>query len=104
MRYNQSQGDHTFFIKHPKSRGVTTLLVYVDNIIVIENDLKERKALRCQMENEFEIKDLKESNLLENQNFENQFLEARMKNKGWIGLTIDQMRVAVQARAEPYKA
>ena len=45
--YKQSQGDHTLFIKHSKSGGVTTLLVYVDDIIVIENDLKERKTLRC---------------------------------------------------------
>ena len=32
--YKQSQGDHTLFIKHSIARGVTTLLVYVDNIIV----------------------------------------------------------------------
>ena len=58
MGYKQSQGDHTLFIKHSKSGGVTTLLVYVDDIIVIGNDLKERKTLRCQLAKEFEIKDL----------------------------------------------
>ncbi|KAL6311485.1 hypothetical protein AAG906_025586 [Vitis piasezkii] len=58
MGYNQSQGDHTLFINHSKLGGVTTLLVYVDDIIVIGNDLEEREALRCQLENEFEIKDL----------------------------------------------
>ena len=48
MGYNQSQGDHTLFINHSKLGGVTTLLVYVDDIIVIRNDLEEREALRCQ--------------------------------------------------------
>ena len=33
-RYKQSQGDHTLFIKHSVARGVTALLVYVDDIIV----------------------------------------------------------------------
>ena len=36
--YKQSQGDHTFFIKHSISGGVTTLIVYVDDIIVTGND------------------------------------------------------------------
>ena len=58
MGYKQSQGDHTFFIKHSKLGRVTALLVYVDDIFVTENDLKERKALRCQLAKEFEIKDL----------------------------------------------
>ena len=31
MGYKQSQGDHTLFIKHLDLRGVTALLVYVDN-------------------------------------------------------------------------
>lgn len=30
----QSQGDHTFFIKHTGSGGITALLVYVDDLIV----------------------------------------------------------------------
>ena len=42
MGYRQSQGDHTLFIKHSPSRGVTALLVYVDDIIVIGDDDKER--------------------------------------------------------------
>jgi hypothetical protein len=41
MGYRQSQGDHTLFIKHSPSRGVTALLIYVDDIIVIGNDDKE---------------------------------------------------------------
>lgn len=49
MGYEQSQGDHTF-IKHSPSGGVTTLLVYVDDIIVMGNDDNERHVLlelRC---------------------------------------------------------
>ena len=34
MGYKQSQADHTLFVKHSASRGVTTLLVYVDDIVV----------------------------------------------------------------------
>ncbi|RVW39576.1 Retrovirus-related Pol polyprotein from transposon RE1 [Vitis vinifera] len=56
MGYKQSQNDHTLFIKHSKSGGVTALLVYMDDIIVTGNDLKEREALICQLAKEFEIK------------------------------------------------
>ena len=38
LGFKQSQGDHTLFIKHFDSGRVTTLLVYVDDIIVIGND------------------------------------------------------------------
>ena len=38
MGYRQSQGDHTLFIKPSDSRGVTTLLVYVDDIIMKGNN------------------------------------------------------------------
>ena len=41
MGYRQSQGDHALFIKHSDLGGVTTLLVYVDDIIMIGNDEKE---------------------------------------------------------------
>ena len=54
--YKQSQGDHTLFIKHSTSGGVTALLVYVDDIIVIGNDKEERDGLRKCLAREFEIK------------------------------------------------
>ena len=41
MGYKQSQGDHTLFIKHSDSGGVTALLVYVDDIIVTRNNEKD---------------------------------------------------------------
>lgn len=58
MRYKQSQADHTFFVKHSASGGVTTLLVYVDDIVVTGNDLEGREALRRCLIKEFEIKEL----------------------------------------------
>ena len=46
------------FIKHLDSRRVTTLLVYVDDIIVTRNDEKERQTLRQCLTKEFDIKEL----------------------------------------------
>ena len=58
MGYKQSQADHTLFVKHSASGGVTTLLVYVDDIVVTGNDLEGREALRRCLIKEFEIKEL----------------------------------------------
>lgn len=33
MGYRQSQEDHTLFIKHSTLKGVTILIIYVDDII-----------------------------------------------------------------------
>ena len=56
--YKQSQGNHTLFIKHSISGGVTSLIVYVDDIIVTGNDEKEKNTLKQCLAKEFEIKDL----------------------------------------------
>ena len=56
--YTQSQGNYTHFIKNSNSGGVTTLLVYVGDIIVIRNDEKENEALKQCIIKEFEIKSL----------------------------------------------
>ena len=58
MGYKQSQGDHTLFIKHSPSGGVTALLVYVDDIIVTGDDVKEKQVLSQSLAKEFEIKAL----------------------------------------------
>ena len=42
LGYKQSQGDHTLFIKHSVSGGITILLVYVDDIIVTGDDKREQ--------------------------------------------------------------
>ena len=56
--YKQSQGDQNIFIKHLAARGVTTLLVYVDNIIVTRNDEREKHEVKQRLAKEFEIKEL----------------------------------------------
>ena len=58
LRYKQSWGDHTLFIKHNGEGKITTLLIYVDDIIITGNDDIERLALREHLAQEFEIKDL----------------------------------------------
>ena len=56
--YKQSQGDHTLFIKHSNRREVTALLVYVNDIIVTENDEREKHEVKQRLPTEFEIKEL----------------------------------------------
>lgn len=58
MKYRQSQGDHTLFIKFSTSGKVTVLIVYVDDIIVTGNDPEEISRLKGHLAKEFEIKDL----------------------------------------------
>lgn len=56
MKY-KLKGDHTSFIKHSASRGVTTLLMYMDDNIVFYNDLWEKKAFHQCLNREFETKE-----------------------------------------------
>ncbi|CAJ2640143.1 unnamed protein product [Trifolium pratense] len=58
LGFKQSQGDHTLFVKHSKSGGVTVLLVYVDDIIVTGDDEEEQQMLSQHLAKEFEIKTL----------------------------------------------
>lgn len=58
MGYTQSQGDHTLFIRHSKTGGVTALLVCVDDIIITGNDGQEQLRLKKHLAEEFEIKHL----------------------------------------------
>ena len=57
MGYTQSRGDHTLFFKHSSGK-VTTLLVYVDDIVVTGSDMEEQQSLKRKLAEEFEIKDL----------------------------------------------
>ncbi|XP_028127083.1 uncharacterized protein LOC114323622 [Camellia sinensis] len=55
--FKQSQADHTLFLKH--SHGKTTaLIVYVDDIVLIGDNVEEVPRLKEYLANEFEIKDL----------------------------------------------
>jgi len=58
LGYKESQGDHTLFIKHSVSGGVTILMVYVDDIIVIGDDKREQEKLSQCLVAKFEIKTL----------------------------------------------
>lgn len=46
-------------MKHSKLGGVTALLVYVDDIIVIRNDVEGMQSLEKCLEKEFEIKEVR---------------------------------------------
>lgn len=56
--YEQSQRDYTMLIKHLYIREVTTLLVYIDNIIVTCDNEEEKLILKQCLYKEFEIKKL----------------------------------------------
>ena len=58
--YKQSQSDHTLFIKHSNDGKMSILIVYVDDIILTGNDLKEMETLKMKLATEFEVKDLGE--------------------------------------------
>lgn len=58
MDNKQSQGDRTLFIKCSSSGGVIALIVYVDDIILTNNDLTEREILKVKLVKVFEIIDL----------------------------------------------
>ncbi|KAL2461978.1 cysteine-rich RLK (RECEPTOR-like protein kinase) 8 [Abeliophyllum distichum] len=56
--YKQSKSaDHTLFLKKQQGKAIA-LIVYVDDMIVKENDPEERKALQEYMSREFKMKDL----------------------------------------------
>jgi len=57
LGYKQSQGNHTLFIHHSTTGGVTVLLVYVDDIVVTGNDEERMTRLKECLIKEFEIKD-----------------------------------------------
>nr|CAN62086.1 hypothetical protein VITISV_035123 [Vitis vinifera] len=55
--YHQSNSDHTLFLKKQHGK-ITTLIVYVDDMVVTGNDPEERKALQNYLSREFKMKDL----------------------------------------------
>ena len=55
--YKQSNSDHTLFIKHKEGK-VTALIVYVDDMVLTEDDPCEMKALQEYLATKFEMKDL----------------------------------------------
>ena len=55
--YGQCNGDHTMFYKH-SDRKIAIFVVYVDDIIITEDDKEEIERLKGCLSKEFEIKDL----------------------------------------------
>ncbi|KAJ7954112.1 Retrovirus-related Pol polyprotein from transposon TNT 1-94 [Quillaja saponaria] len=55
--YQQSNADHTMFVKHCHGR-ITILIVYVDDIVVTGDNPIEVSKLKNHLAREFEIKDL----------------------------------------------
>ena len=55
--YHQSNSDHTLFLKKQQGK-ITTLIIYVDDIVVTGNDSEEKKALQKYLSKEFETNDL----------------------------------------------
>jgi hypothetical protein len=55
--YRQSNWDHTLFLKHRNGK-VTTLIVYVDDMVVTGNNPPDQAALENYLSKEFEMKDL----------------------------------------------
>ena len=57
IEYQQSNEDHTLFVKHKEGK-VTALIVYVDDMILTGDDPEEMRTLREYLSVEFEMKDL----------------------------------------------
>lgn len=55
--YRQNQAYHTLFVNDHRGK-VTTLILYVDDIVIPSNDPYEIKSLRSYLEKQYEIKDL----------------------------------------------
>ncbi|RVX02203.1 hypothetical protein CK203_025476 [Vitis vinifera] len=56
--FQQSQIDHTLFYKYSKDGKVEILIVYVDEIILTDDDIDELERLKKRLAKDFEIKDL----------------------------------------------
>lgn len=58
MVSSKANPNHTlFFFKYQKDK-VTTLIIYVDNMIITENDNEEISSLQEYLPTEFEMKNL----------------------------------------------
>lgn len=46
LGYKQAQGNNALFIKHFGTKGIITLLIYVNDIIITGDDEKEKLMLK----------------------------------------------------------
>lgn len=56
--FQQSNSDHTLFLKH-RLGEVTALIIYVDDMIITGDDMEEISRLQEQLATEFEMKNLR---------------------------------------------
>jgi len=56
FRYHQINSDHTLFLKRKQDK-IMTVIVYVDDMVVMGNDPEERKNLQNYLSKEFKMKD-----------------------------------------------
>ncbi|KAF2295727.1 hypothetical protein GH714_033744 [Hevea brasiliensis] len=61
--YHQSNANHTLFMKYRRG-NITLLIVYVNDIVVIEDDKEEIAHMKECLAQEFKIKDLDETDML----------------------------------------
>jgi hypothetical protein len=54
MGYSQCNEDHIVFYRHKRS-CITILAVYVDDIVIIRDDVEEIKSLKERLERAFEV-------------------------------------------------
>jgi Reverse transcriptase (RNA-dependent DNA polymerase) len=59
LSYRKSNADHTMFIQR-KGEKICILVVYVDDIMLTDNDPVEMKRLKASLAKEFKMKDLGE--------------------------------------------
>jgi Reverse transcriptase (RNA-dependent DNA polymerase) len=55
--YQQSDSDHTLFLKHNQGK-VTVLIIYVDDMVITGDDLMEIQTLEKRLSKEFDMKNL----------------------------------------------
>ena len=58
LGYHQCNGEHTLLFKGAQRGLITILIVYVDDIIITRNNLKEIKGLEEHLDKNFEVKQL----------------------------------------------
>ena len=56
--YSQGHADHTMFYRHSLDGKFTILIMYVDDIILTEDDIERMEKLKRVPVSEFEVKDL----------------------------------------------